>query len=70
MTTGTGPDTDSVARRHAAELLGVAPNASPAEARRAYYRKVRESDFLPPPFLQRALRVFDPKPGRAEVDGD
>ena len=59
MTTGTSPDVATAARRRAAELLGVGENASPGEARRAYFRKVREHDFLPPPSLYRALRILE-----------
>jgi hypothetical protein len=57
MTTGTSPE--AAARHWAAELLGVPEDASPPEARRAYFRKVRESDFLPPRSWRRALRVFE-----------
>jgi hypothetical protein len=68
MTTGTSPDAGAAARRWAAQCLGLSENASSAEARRAYLRKLRESDFLPPCSLHRALRILDGK--RASVEPD
>jgi hypothetical protein len=59
MTTGTKPEVHAVARRWAAELLGVQENASSVEAKRAYLLKLRECDFLPPQSLRRALRILD-----------
>jgi hypothetical protein len=48
----------------------VPENASPAEARRAYFLKLRECDFLPPRSLYRALRVLDGSPGADEPNGE
>src|SRR5262249_3835460 len=68
MTTGTNPDVSAVARRWAAQLLGVQEGASSGEARRAYFRKLRESDFLPPRSLNHALRILDGMLAPAEPD--
>jgi hypothetical protein len=46
----------------------VPEDASPAEARRAYLGKLRESAFLPPRSWQQAVRVLDGKPAPAEPD--
>jgi hypothetical protein len=46
----------------------VPENASSAEARRAYFRQVRESDFLPPRSWYHALRVLEGKPIPTELD--
>lgn len=57
MTTGIDPDL-AAARRWAADLLGVPEDAPAAEARRAYLRKLREHEFLPPPYLRHACGVL------------
>lgn len=64
MTSGVDPDE----RQWAAELLGVEPTATPTAARRAYFRKVRENEFVPPRSLDRALHIFDPRHGQAASD--
>ncbi len=66
MTTGTSPDINPVARRWAAGLLGVPETATGGEARRAYFKKLRESDFLPAPALGHAFRILDGKTGPVE----
>jgi hypothetical protein len=68
MTTGINPDVGPIARRWATRLLGVDENASRAEARRAYFKMLRKSDFLPPRSLPHALRILDGKRGPAELD--
>jgi hypothetical protein len=68
MTTGINPDVSPVARRWAAGLLEVPENASRVEVRRAYFRKLRESDFLPPRSLHHAFRILDGKSGPVELD--
>jgi hypothetical protein len=60
MTIGN-PDNDYIARRFSAEVLGVPENASPLEIRRAYFRKLREGDFLPPNSLRHSFRFLDGK---------
>jgi hypothetical protein len=67
MTTGTNPDVRAAVRRWAAGLLGVQESATSVEARRAYFRKVRECDFQPPRSLHHALRVLDGKPVPAKL---
>jgi hypothetical protein len=59
MMTGVNPEVAAAARRLAAGLLGVPENASSREARRAYFQKLRECDFLPPRSWQQALQVLE-----------
>jgi hypothetical protein len=68
MTTGTNPDVSPARRRWAAAVLGVSEDASRTEARRAYLRKLPDSDFLPPRCCQEALRVLAGRPAAAESD--
>jgi hypothetical protein len=70
MTTGTSPDRGTAARRWAAELLGVQENTPPVEARRAYFRKLRENDFLPERSLHHAALILEGKPVPAEVEDE
>ena len=49
-------------------MLGVPENAPSAEARRTYFKKVRENDFLAPRSLHHALRVLEGKKQPAESD--
>ncbi len=66
VTTGTNPDDG--ARRWAAGLLGAHESASPEEAGRAYLRKLREQEFMPPFPLHGALRVFQQQPLSAAAE--
>jgi hypothetical protein len=68
MTTGINPDVSPVARRWAAELLGVPENAPGEEFRRAYFRKLRESNFQALRSLQHALCLLDGKETPGELD--
>jgi hypothetical protein len=68
MTTGTNPDVNPVARRWAARHLKVPENASRAETRRAYLKKLRDGDFLPPSAVRHAFRILDGKNGAAQGD--
>lgn len=68
MTTGTNLDVPAAARRWAAGLLGVEKNATSAEARRAYFWKLREHDFLAPRSLHQALGVFEGRQAPSQSD--
>jgi hypothetical protein len=48
-----------VARRWAAEQLGVEPDAAPAEARAAFLRLLDETELMPPAGCRRAWRVLN-----------
>ena len=67
MTTGTNPKASGGVQQRAAEILGVDASASSREARRAYFRKIRECDFLPPRALQHALGIIEGRPGPADL---
>ena len=43
-------------------------NASRAEVRRAYLKKLRDGDFLPPPAVRHAFRILDGTKGAAKGD--
>jgi hypothetical protein len=68
MTIGINPDVNPVARRWAARHLKVPENASRAETRRAYLKKLRDSDFLPPPAVRHTFRILNGTKGLAEGD--
>jgi hypothetical protein len=58
MTTGINPEVPRGLRRRAAEMLGVPENTPRLEAKRAYFRKVRENDFVSPRSLHHAFCVL------------
>lgn len=55
------------ARARAADLLGVPPESSPAEARAAFLKRLEQVDFVPPPHWVAGLALFGvtPAPGAA-----
>ncbi len=65
MTTGTSPEPVPLARRWAAEQLGVEQQADPEAARAALLRKLQGVEFVPPPGWRRALRVLTAPAGAA-----
>ena len=67
MTTGISPDVPP-ACRWAAEMLGVPEDAAGAEARGAYFRKLRENDFASPGSLHHALRLLEGQKEPAELN--
>lgn len=56
--TGEGQSISDAGRRWAAGLLGVAEDAPLSEARRAFFRLVRENNFVAPRPVQRAFRIL------------
>jgi hypothetical protein len=71
--TGTDPEREARRRRWAAAQLGVAPDASPEEARSAFLRRLPEEDFVPPAAWAWAVRVLcgdRPGPWQSAADAE
>jgi hypothetical protein len=64
----SGINREAVVRRRAAELLGVPEDASSVEVRRAYFKRVRESDFVPQRSLRHALGILEGKSASVGID--